>query len=237
MSGTLSIGTSMTRCWFLWVSSTGLLHRSSALSQRASAVADTAQKLPPEQHVQELLNARMEEKFERVRRAWALAKLEKQAHLQKSTEEAVKLVNEKYSKKMADLKGVGLLMQQEAEKMQDQVMSSKASVESLRTETSKQRNLTKSTVADIKAAVAQAEKVSQAEEMRRDAATAEAEATEVNRLVVDTLSVLDDASTRSSRASAIALQAVHQATQNALKLKTIRTIIDMVSKEVTVVPL
>lgn len=175
----------------------------------------------------------MEKKFERVRRAWALAKLDQQAHLQEVTEQAVKIVDDNYSKKMTDIKGVGLLMQQQAREMQGVVTSSKASGESMHNETIRQRNLTKSMVADIKAALVQAEKVPLAEEMHTNAVIAEAAATEVNRLVADTLTILDNASTISSRASMIALQAVHQASQNALKLKSIRTLIDKVGKEVT----
>jgi len=174
----------------------------------------------------------MEKKFERVRRAWALAKLDQQAHLQEVTEQAVKIVDDNYSKKMTDIKGVGLLMQQQAREMQGVVTSSKASGESMHNETIRQRNLTKSMVADIKAALVQAEKVPLAEEMHTNAVIAEA-AAEVNRLVADTLTILDNASTISSRASMIALQAVHQASQNALKLKSIRTLIDKVGKEVT----
>lgn len=194
---------------------------------------NASQNVAPDQHLQELLNARMEKKFERVRRAWALAKLDQQAHLQEVTEQAVKKVDENYSKKMADIKGVGLLMQQQALEMQGVVTSSKASGESMHNETLRQRNLTKSMVADIKASLVQAEKVPLVEDMHTNAVIAEAVSTDVNQIVADTLTILDNASTISSRASMIALQAVHQASQNTLKLKSIRTLIDKVGKEVT----
>merc|ERR1719468_10558 len=135
---------------------------------------------------------------------------------------------------MEDLKGVGLKMSQQARDLQGMVMQSKASVEPLRTETIRQRDLTKSVVADIKAALAQAKKVPQSEEMHKRAVTAEATATEVNSMVVDTLNVLDEAATHSSRAAHIALQAVSQATENALKLQAIGTLMEKVQKEVKV---
>lgn len=173
----------------------------------------------------------MEADLEQVRLALASAKSGRAKQAGEAATMAAKEVQDVGMQKFAALRQVGDSLAGEAQAMLADISAANASI----ADSERQARSSSGTGVNGAASVEQAllgqnqtarQLQEQAEAAERTAGLVDAEAAQV-------LGTLAEASRRAANASEIALQAVQQATQNALKLKTVRTLVDQTAQVAT----